>query len=106
MSSKFKLIAELIDLPGGREEIVDRKEEIKECANKDEAVYLARDLAWDLYQEHEDSRVSFPSFNMIEEMYRGEWYDVTQTEYEQNITDLYIQAIDSHIDYWIEEVKE
>lgn len=102
---KFRLIAEVINFPGGIEEVVAHQEVEEDCIDDCEAIHLARDLAWDLYGEVEDSRIELPSFNSLLEMYRGEWFDLSERDFDRAIDDLYVRTVNEHIDYWVEEVK-
>jgi hypothetical protein len=79
--------------------------ELIKCWNKEEAIHLAKDKAWDLYFKYEGKLYDLPSYEDLEERYHAEWFDLIDSEFERALDDLYIRTIQESVDYWVEEAK-
>ena len=79
-------------------------EKIIKCGSDAEAAHMAQNAAWDLYTKVEGSSYELPSYDDLFERYRSEWFDLSNSEFDQCLDDLYVRTIISNIDYSVEEV--
>ena len=94
----FKIVATLPQLKNVKHE------ETIQCRDEEEAWQLARDAAWELYFQNEDTE-PLPSYENLFNRYRAESYFMSEREFDMYIDDAYMRYITKNIDFNVEEVK-